>query len=150
MAFHTQVTCLADITTHQGKLNWHTFPKGPLCATRHCGGTPHRGKCEPPSGAPGGIGPSPELEADLTPMAAGVLGLLPPFKFLPPNISSPGSPCPPHHSRAVETTAGPGSRGRGALVSRWGREGQQNPRACALPQLPKALTPHPCPSHPST
>ena len=62
----------------------------------------------------------------------------------PPAASSlsPDLPCPPHHSRAAETTTGPVSGGgRGALVSRGGEDGwTPEPRPC-----PSSLRPQPLP-----
>ena len=68
----------------------------------------------------------------------------------PASSLSPNSPCPPHHSRAAETTTGPVSRGgRGQRSAGEGNRGggQLYPRAQAPAPAPKTL-PQPLPTPP--
>lgn len=68
----------------------------------------------------------------------------------PASSLSPNSPCPPHHSRAAETTTGPVSTGgRGQRSAGEGNRGggQLYPRARAPAPAPKTL-PQPLPTPP--
>lgn len=93
--------------------------------------SPHRG--------PGAQGEAePELET---------LAQTPPPRPLPilfPKSPSPYSPCPPHHSRAVETTTGPVSEGgRGVPVSRGQEVGKDSCTPEPVPSPSSSLCPLP-------
>lgn len=65
-----------------------------------------------------------------------------PLQASSPSPPGPHSPCPPHHSRAAETTQGrsAGEGGGTGQQGTGGGGGQLNPRACALPQLLRLQT----------
>lgn len=104
------------------------------------------GEVAAPCHGPAAAGQSSELDTDLSPTTAASQDPVP----QPTSSLSPNSPCPPHHSRAAETTTGPvsrGGRGQWSAGEGNGGGGRLYPRARAPAPAPKT-PPQPLPTPP--